>query len=227
MRDTLLFDLDGTLTDTDALHFEAYARLLGPYGKSVDHATYKARIMGFTNESIMLWLFPDADASERKLLADRKEALFRELAGTGMKRARGLSELLDWAAGRRLKTAVVTNAPRQNAELMLNALGLAARFDALVIGDELARGKPDPLPYAHALKLLGATPKNAMAFEDSGSGIASASGAGVDTVGLTTGLTPARLIEAGAVGAVPDFADPWLIARLRAEYGSAPLPLAA
>jgi beta-phosphoglucomutase len=66
-----------------------------------------------------------------------------------------------------------------------------------------------------------------MAFEDSASGVRSAAGAGVDTVGLTTGLTPSRLIEAGAVGAVPDFADPWLIARLRAEFGSAPLPLAA
>lgn len=227
MRDTLLFDLDGTLTDTDPLHFEAYARLLGPHGKSVDHATYKARIMGNTNDSIMSWLFPDADAAERKALADRKEALFRELARAGMTRARGLTELLDWAAGLRLKTAVVTNAPRENAELMLNALGLATRFDTLVIGDELPRGKPDPLPYARALEILGSTAARAMAFEDSASGIASASGAGVDTVGMTTGLTPARLIEAGAVGAVPDFADPWLIARLRAEYGSAPLPLAA
>jgi beta-phosphoglucomutase len=227
MRDTLLFDLDGTLTDTDPLHFEAYRVLLEPHGKAVDHATYKARIMGNTNESIMTWLFPDADAGRRKALADRKEALFRGLAKAGMTRARGLTELLDWAATRGLKTAVVTNAPRDNAELMLKALDLAARFDTLVIGDELARGKPDPLPYARALEILGASADRAMAFEDSASGVTSAAGAGVDTVGLTTGLTPSRLIEAGAVGAVPDFADPWLIARLRAEFGSAPLPLAA
>jgi HAD superfamily hydrolase (TIGR01509 family) len=227
MRDTLLFDLDGTLTDTDALHFEAYARLLGPFGKSVDHATYKTRMMGFTNDSIMTWLFPAADSVERKALADRKETLFRERAKAGIVRARGLDELLDWAAGLRLKTAVVTNAPRENAELMLNALGLDTRFDALVIGDELPRGKPDPLPYARALEILNAASTQAMAFEDSASGVASAAGAGVETIGLTTGLAPSRLIEAGASGAVPDFADPWLIARLRAEYGSAPLPLAA
>ena len=227
MRDTLLFDLDGTLTDTDPLHFEAYARLLGPYGKAVDHATYKARIMGNTNEAIMAWLFPDAGAAERKALADRKEALFREIAGTSMVRARGLTELLDWAAALKLKTAVVTNAPRENAELMLKALGLAMRFDALVLGDELPRGKPDPLPYTRALEILGSTAARAMAFEDSASGVRSAAGAGVDTVGLTTGLAKERLTAAGAVGAVSDFADPWLFARLRAEYGSAPLPLAA
>ncbi|MFM7347398.1 MAG: HAD family hydrolase [Tagaea sp.] len=227
MRDTLLFDLDGTLTDTDPLHFEAYARLLGPHGKAVDHATYKARIMGNTNEAIMTWLFPEADAAARKALADRKEALFREIAGTSMVRARGLTELLDWAAALKLKTAVVTNAPRANAELMLGALGLATRFDALVIGDELPRGKPDPLPYARALEILGAAPARAMAFEDSASGVRSATGAGVDTVGLMTGLAKEQLTGAGAVGAVPDFADPWLSTRLRAEYGSAPLPLAA
>jgi beta-phosphoglucomutase len=97
----------------------------------------------------------------------------------------------------------------------------------LVLGDELPRGKPDPLPYTRALEILGSTAAHAMAFEDSASGVRSAAGAGVDTVGLTTGLAKERLTAAGAVGAVPDFADPWLIARLRAEYGSAPLPLAA
>jgi beta-phosphoglucomutase len=227
MRDTLLFDLDGTLTDTDPLHFEAYTRLLGPHGKAVDHATYKARIMGNTNEAIMAWLFPEADAAARNALADRKEALFREIAGTSMVRARGLTELLEWAAALKLKTAVVTNAPRANAELMLGALGLRTRFDTLVIGDELPRGKPDPLPYARALEILDTAPAQAMAFEDSASGVRSAAGAGVDTVGLMTGLAKEQLTGAGAVGAVPDFADPWLIARLRAEYGSAPLPLAA
>lgn len=227
MRDTLLFDLDGTLTDTDPLHFEAYARMLAPHGKSVDHATYKARMLGFTNDSIMTWLFPDADAAARKTLADRKEALFRDLAKAGMARARGLTELLDWAAKLRLKTAIVTNAPRKNAELMLTSLCLVGRFDALVIGDELPRGKPDPLPYARALEILGAHASKATAFEDSASGVASASGAGVETIGLTTGLDEAKLVHAGAACAVPDFADPKLIARLRAEYGSAPLPLAA
>ncbi len=221
MRDTLLFDLDGTLTDTDGLHFEAYSRLLAPYGKAVTHAEYKARIMGATNDSIMGWLFPDADAAGRGELAERKEALFRGLADT-MARAEGLTALLDWAAARSLKTAVVTNAPRANAEMMLSRLELDRRFDELVIGDELARGKPDPLPYATALERLGSTAAGALAFEDSRSGVASAHAAGIDTVGLTTGLDAAALEAVGAVGAVPHFAHPWLIARLEADFGSAP-----
>ena len=78
-------------------------------------------------------------------LAEEKERLFRSLAGR-MTPLPGLTELLGWADALSLKTAVVTNAPRANAEMMLGALGLGARFPVLVIGDELARGKPDPLP---------------------------------------------------------------------------------
>jgi beta-phosphoglucomutase len=221
MRDTLLFDLDGTLTDTDALHFEAYVRLLAPYGKAVSHDEYKSRIMGATNDSIMGWLFPDADAAGRSELASRKEALFRSVADR-MERTEGLTALLDWATARKLKTAVVTNAPRDNAEMMLSRLGLDTRFDTLVIGDELARGKPDPLPYTTALERLGVPAGSAIAFEDSRSGVAAAHAAGIDTVGLTTGLDAAALEAVDAVGAVPNFAHPWLIARLAADFGSAP-----
>jgi beta-phosphoglucomutase len=218
MRDTLLFDLDGTLTDTDALHFAAYGDLLAPFGKSITLETYKQRILGAVNSATMAWLLPDEDAEE---MSQRKERLFRarvaELTPTV-----GLGPLLAWAATLGLRTAVVTNAMRPNTELMLRALGLDTRFDTIVIADELARGKPDPLPYATALERLGTTASQALAFEDSRAGIASAVGAGVETVGLTTGLDAATLRAAGARIAVPDFADPQLFALLAEAFASAP-----
>jgi HAD superfamily hydrolase (TIGR01509 family) len=217
----LLFDLDGTLTDTDSLHFEAYRRLLAPHAIAITHADYKSRIMGATNAAIMSWLFPDRPVAEHVALADEKERLFRAMAGD-MTRTPGLSALLDWAAAHAVKTAVVTNAPRANAEMMLAALGLDARFPVLVIGDELARGKPDPLPYATALARLGARAETALAFEDSRSGIAAARGAGLFTFGLTTGLDADSLHAAGANAAIRDFADPLLLESLRSRFGSAP-----
>lgn len=220
-HDTLLFDLDGTLTDTDALHFEAYRRLLAPHGITITHADYKARIMGATNAAIMGWLFPDKPTDEHVALADEKERLFRSMAGD-MTRTPGLTELLAWAAANDVKTAVVTNAPRANAEMMLSALALDARFPVLVIGDELARGKPDPLPYATALERLGARADRALAFEDSRSGVAAAAAAGIFTFGMTTGLDATALRAAGAGEAIRDFADPLLLATLAARFGSAP-----
>jgi len=219
MRDTLLFDLDGTLTDTDALHFAAYGELLAPFGKSITREIYTQRIMGATNASTMAWLLPDEDAEE---MSQRKERLFRarveELAPTA-----GLAKLLAWAATLGLRTAVVTNAMRPNTELMLGALKLDARFDTIVIADELARGKPDPLPYATALERLGVAAAQALAFEDSRAGIASAVGAGIETVGITTGLDAAALRAAGASIAVADFTDPQLSTLLAASFGSRPV----
>lgn len=217
-RDTLLFDLDGTLTDTDALHYEAYRILLAPLGKAVSHETYKARIMGAANEAIMAWLFPDDPIARHRALADEKERLFRTLA-TCMQPLPGLVDLLSWAEAQEIKTAVVTNAPRFNAEMMLGAIGLAGRFPVLVIGEEVARGKPDPLPYLTALDRLGAKAEAALAFEDSRSGVQAATAAGVETVGMTTGLDAATLRGVGAAGTIADFTDPWLLGKLKREFG--------
>ena len=218
MRNTLLFDMDGTLTDTDDLHFAAFGKLLAPFGKSITRETYTNRIMGESTEAVMAWLLPGQDPVA---MAERKEELARAHADR-LAPTRGLERLLGWAAHRGLKTAVVTNAMRPNADAMLAALGLAERFDTLVIGVELARGKPDPLPYATALERLGVAASHALAFEDSRSGVTSAVAAGVETVGITTGLDSAALRAVGARIAVADFADPQLFALLAETFGSAP-----
>lgn len=222
-HDTLLFDLEGTLADTDALHFEAFVRTLAPMGIAMARADYVARILGRTNAAIMRDLFPGAGEAERARVAEEKEACFRALAAR-IEPVAGLGALLDWGARNGLRTAVVTNAPRANAEQMLAGLGLASRFDVVVIGDELARGKPDPLPYATALARLGADAARAVAFEDSRSGIAAANAAGIFTFGLSTTLDAPALRAAGADVAIADFADPALMDGLRARFASSPAP---
>jgi HAD superfamily hydrolase (TIGR01509 family) len=211
-----LFDLDGTMVDTDALHLNAYNTLLGEFGRAVDAAYYKRHIMGFPNAQIMAELFPDRPIAAHLAFTERKEDLFRAQLGR-LEPAAGLFELLAWAEARELPCAVVTNAPRANATMMLKGLGLAERFDTLVIGDELAHGKPHPLPYLTALERLGGNAARAIAFEDSLSGIRAASSAGVHTVGLLTSLPEAALRDAGAATVIADFRDPglrqWLEAR--------------
>jgi beta-phosphoglucomutase len=103
--------------------------------------------------------------------------------------------------------AVVTNAPRANAELILAALGLMSRLPLVVCGQELLRGKPDPLPYLKGLEITGASARNAVAFEDSLSGVRAAAAAGIAVVGLMTSLDEGRLVAAGAMFAVADFHD--------------------
>lgn len=205
-RGALLFDLDGTLLDSDVLHYQIFAELLAERGKALTPDDYKARIMGRPNASLVEEFFPGEDHS----VLDRKEAIFRERLGTSAQPIAGIGALLDWAASERIGCAVVTNAPRLNAEAMLAAIGLETRFPVLVIGEECVRAKPDPAPYQAAMAALGVTPSVSIAFEDSRSGLRAARDSGARVVGMTTGLNSAALREAGAHVAITDFTDPVL-----------------
>ena len=206
MRSALLFDLDGTLVDTDAEHLVAFQRAFEPHGIVLDRAQYVAHVMGASNEMIGRKFLPHLphDLRERTLAA--KEQAYRDGLGD-LQPIAGIAELLDWAEANGLARAVVTNAPRANADLVLAAIGLADRLPIRVIGGELARSKPDPLPYLTGLAQTGARAENSVAFEDSLSGVRAAVSAGLAVVGITTSLDAARLIEVGAVFAAADFTD--------------------
>lgn len=218
-RFALLFDLDGTLVDTDDLHFKAFGALLAETGAPFTRADYRDRVMGQPNAAIMAAFFPGED-HRHAALADAKEAAFRAMLGARIEPVAGARALIDRAAAEGVGIAVVTNAPRANAEAMLTATGLADRIDTLVIGEECARPKPDPLPYREAMARLAVTPARAIAFEDSRSGLRAARASGARVFGLTTGLRPAEVLQAGAHHAIADFTDPapWdLLQSLRAR----------
>jgi HAD superfamily hydrolase (TIGR01509 family) len=210
-RAALLFDLDGTLVDTDRLHHAAFAEILAERGATLSLDDYRTHIMGHPNEAIMARFFPGEEA-EHGAIAARKEAMFRASLASSVPAAAGIHALLDWAEAAGVGCAVVTNAPRANAVALLAAAGLAERLSTLVLGDELARPKPDPMPYQEAMRRLGATPSRSVAFEDSRSGLRAARAAGAHVVGVTTGLTPDELMRAGAHRVIADFNDPalWL-----------------
>ena len=202
----LLFDLDGTLTDSDHLHLQAFNRLLGEFGRSISKADYTRHIMGAANPTICRYLFPDLPLEQSLLLADRKEAMFRDML-SGLQPTAGLDALLDWADQQALPMAIVTNAPRANAVLTIAALGLQTRIPTLIIGAETGQAKPHPLPYLEGMRQIGGKASRAVAFEDSVSGLRAAVASGATTVGLTTSLSARAILDEGAAIAIADFRD--------------------
>jgi HAD superfamily hydrolase (TIGR01509 family) len=215
----LLFDIDGTLTDTDALHLEAFNRIFAPRGHVFDHARFTRELQGFSLASIKQRFLADEAPDRQTAIMEDKESIFRQLAAEKIRPLPGLMSLLDRADRANIPMAAITNAPRLNAEMMLSGLGIVHRFKALVIGDELPHGKPHPMPYLEGLRATGGTPGSSMAFEDSRSGVQSAAAAGIATVGMRTGLSHEDLVAAGAVVTAPDFADAELLDRLAAKMG--------
>ena len=206
-KGALLFDIDGTLTDTDPLHIRAFNTMLAKFDRSITAEEYFRRVMGFTNAEIMRDFFPEMPVAEHRALADFKEAAFRDLAKTDLHPTPGLIDLMDWADTQGIPMAAVTNAPAANAELMLTGLHVKHRFRTIVIGDELPRGKPDPMPYLVAGERLGVDCGRCVAFEDSRSGMRSASAAGAYSIGMLSSLPEEELMKVGAQFGVKDFTD--------------------
>jgi beta-phosphoglucomutase len=209
MLKALIFDMDGTLVHSDPVHLEAFAEVLKPEGVTIDEEIYRSTIVGRTNEAIFASLLPHLSVERHVVYADEKEAAFRRMA-RDLEPLEGLLDLLDWAEVRSIKIALVTNAPRLNADHMLEALGLVERFPVQITIDQVEHGKPHPLPYLTALERLGIRAEEAVAFEDSPSGMRAAKAAGLFSFGVLTGLSADEMREIGADGAIMTFRDPAL-----------------
>jgi HAD superfamily hydrolase (TIGR01509 family) len=207
----LLFDIDGTLADTDSLHLEAFNLVLGPRGHVFDHGRFTRELQGFSTASISERFLANELPNRQVAIMEQKEEAFRNLVSGRIEATPGLMTLLNLADQSNVPMVAVTNAPRRNAEMLLSGLGIMHRFKAVIIGDELPYGKPHPMPYLEGLRVVNAVADKSVAFEDSRSGVKSASSAGIATVGIRTSLGHADMIEAGAIMTAKTFDDPELM----------------
>ena len=207
MLEAILFDLDGTLADTDSIHFAVWQDILVRFDLDIDRAFYRQRISGRTNSKIIKDIIPQLTLEEAWKLATEKEETYRRIANS-LKPTPGLDKLLRLTDNTGIKKAVVTNAPKDNAVYMLKVLRLTDTFPIVVMAKDAPPGKPDPAPYKLGLSRLEvANAKNAIAFEDSAAGIHSAVAAGIYTIGITSSHDAQDLIDAGASMTIKDFND--------------------
>jgi HAD superfamily hydrolase (TIGR01509 family) len=176
----VLFDMDGTLVDSEKLWDvsmrELYARFGGVMTPEVRGAT-----VGGSAESVIKLVFADLglppDPQEMADVADWLHEITGDLFDAGLPWCEGAPELLEELAAADVPMALVTNTRRALTERALNSIG-RHYFTVSVCGDEVPYGKPAPDPYRQAAALLGLDPAHCLAIEDSVTGAASAEGAG-------------------------------------------------
>ena len=174
----VLFDMDGTLTDSEPVWDEALRELARWLGGSLSDSARRATIGTDVPVSVDIVHRdvgrPDADpvASGEKLIAEAAVRFARGLVWRP-----GARELVDAVRAAGIPSALVTNTERALTTIALGPL-LDELFDASVCGDEVAHSKPAPDPYEKAAALLGVAPAGAVAIEDSPTGVTSATAAG-------------------------------------------------
>ncbi|MEU2503385.1 HAD-IA family hydrolase [Streptomyces sp. NPDC007863] len=203
----VLFDMDGTLVDTEGLWWEAVEQVAGRPLTEAD----RPHVLGRPVEHTAAWLAASADrtASADALAA----ALHREFAD----RVRaevvprpGALALLAALARDGVPTALVTASPRAVADLVVDALGAlgAPEFTVSVTADDTPRTKPEPAPYLAACAALGVTPAHCVAVEDTPTGVASAEAAGCAVLAVPSvtpiEAAPGRTVLDGLTDVTPE-----------------------
>uniref|UniRef100_A0ACD6A917 Uncharacterized protein n=1 Tax=Avena sativa TaxID=4498 RepID=A0ACD6A917_AVESA len=224
--EAVLFDIDGTMCVSDPFHHRAFSELLQGLGYNggvpITPEFGMTHMAGRSNEQIGRFLFPDWPQARLDAFFAEKEALFARYAREGLREVAGLAELCVWARDRGLRRAAVTNAPRPNAALMIDILGLSEFFEVVVCGEEcgVGRAKPAPDAYLRALELLGSAPGRAVVFEDSVIGIRAGVAAGMPVVAIAGEGREAKVVAAGASLVVRDYRDARLWAALDAAVAA-------
>ncbi len=197
MIDTVIFDMDGTLIDTEKYFRVCWPKALAVYGfQMTDEQALSMRSLGRPFAPVHLKeMF--GDTIDYHLVREKRKELFEEcIRENGIAIKPGAVELLMWLREQGFRTAIATATDMERAERYLKMLGLYEHFDRIISATMVKEGKPSPDIYLYACEQMNRAPEDCIAVEDSPNGVQSAYRAGCkvvlvpDQTPLTPDLTP-------------------------------------
>lgn len=187
----IFFDFDGTLVNSEPLHFQMWQQVLSDYGVGLTEDQYKAHYAGvptLLNAEDMVKRF--ALPVEHTVLSNAKKSLTRSVvAEKGFPLMPSVRDILAHFAACDVKLGIVTGAARSNVEVTLRANALEHYFSLVISGEDISRNKPAPDCYLLAMEKMRVTAQECLAFEDTESGANAAASAGVRCLAVPTPLS--------------------------------------
>lgn len=207
----VLWDMDGTLVDTEVYWMSAETALVERFGGTWTHEQALTLVGKGLESSAAILQDAGVRMSIPEIVQHLTEQVMIQLVERGNPLRPGAAELLRALRAAGVRTALVTMSLRSMADLVVSGLDPDS-FDVIVAGDEVTRPKPHPDPYLRACAALGIDPANAVAIEDSPTGVGSAVAAGIPTIGVPlmvslvgTGATIWPTLEGRTLQDIADF----------------------
>ncbi|HVA69290.1 MAG TPA: HAD-IA family hydrolase [Candidatus Binataceae bacterium] len=205
----IIFDLDGTLADTEPLHFEAFAAILADQGITLDRDEYFRRLIGFNDRDCFATILAEngRQAGEPRIngLIERKAALYQRMIANRDVLFPGAAGFVRRSA-ERFPLVLATGTLRDEAETILRRAGLRELFLDIVAAEDVEHGKPEPDCFIAALGRIGflmrlrhpIEPAECLVIEDTVFGVQSARRAAMKVLALAQDTGAAELLAAGA-----------------------------
>jgi HAD superfamily hydrolase (TIGR01509 family) len=178
-KKAFLFDLDGTLVDSSPLHERAYVETIQANGLEVAFCYEHAK--GRSTQDYLAVILAPEDLPRLQALAAEKQSRYRDLIAD-LQPLPGADRILAFLKSEGKRLYVVTGGSRRSSNHALAAVGLAGYFEGMTAADDVARSKPEPDPYLHALHSVGFPSSEAIAVEDAENGVLSCRAANLDVI---------------------------------------------
>jgi beta-phosphoglucomutase len=202
----VVFDMDGVIADTHSAHRFAWRQFLRTVGKEVSDSDLDFVMDGRKRKDIFFHFLGPLTPAELQEFGGRKDDLFWQ-ASPEVLPVPGILKFVEAIRRAGIAMAVATSAGAGRTQSILKRLGLLAHFNAIVTGDEVREGKPDPGIYRLACQRISCPPEFAVAVEDAASGIRAARGAGLKCVAIASSQSEDTLTAAGADYVLRDFVN--------------------
>jgi beta-phosphoglucomutase len=186
MTRAVLWDMDGTLIDSEELHWISWRNTMANEGITISREQFLSSF-GQRNDSIIpRWLGAASTPERIERIGNAKEEMYRDLVRRdGVSPLPGVTNWLHRLHSQGWLQAIASSAPRANVEAILEALAAADIFQTIVSAEDVHRGKPDPEVYLTAAARVGALPGRCIVVEDAESGIEGARNAGMKSIGVS------------------------------------------
>ena len=204
MLEGIIFDMDGVLIDSHPVHRHSWRTFLTTLGKKISDDELEFILEGRRREEILRHFLGELPPETIAESGRRKDRIFRENFDK-VQLMPGIEGFLENLVSAGLKRGVATSASSLRTRETLRRLKLNGVFSAVVTGDDVGAGKPDPAVYSIAAKRMNCLPANLLVLEDAACGVRAARAAGMQCVGFASNGRAEELRQAGAEYILRDF----------------------